>query len=942
MNPDVPSRVRELFQAALAHSPNTRDTYLEEACRHDRTLFDQVAQLLRLHESIEATEKQVDDEFIGQRVGAYQILRLIGAGGMGRVYLGRRADGSFARDVAVKVIDPQAESEELVARFEQERRILASFNHPSIAQLLDAGRAESNQLYLMMEYVDGLPITEYCDKHDLSLRARVALFLKVCDAVADAHRNLIVHRDLKPGNILVDSNGVPKLLDFGIAKPITRSGLEASDSTRPERRRATPAYASPEQLQGAAAQTGMDIYALGVILHELITGQCPAASLSEAKTTISIGPVLKPSVGLALRLGGRKGSHVATGRPTIHPFDLEGDLDAIVLKALEADSVRRYGSVESLSKDLRAYLTHRTVSAMPLSVGYRARKLVRRNPALTVVSALAAIALVIAIGSLARLWFVASRDRDLAREQLKEVRSLANSAFELDTTLGDLPGATAPRRQLVQAISTYLSQTRTGGDRTLALETAEGYRRLGDIQGNPNGPNLGESASAITSYEAALALLDSIRQPVSNDVVVALAKTHAALADVLALQRSFESAAAHYASALSFANQVTPRSSEQAAHRALIAGIHRPLGDLKWASGDSAGAKSEFDRALALDTANATQFPGEPEYKRLLALTYFRLAAMGAARGALSDARTNYQNAAAILNELSTQGHDRVGLRREVAFGRVRLGVVLEAEGDTLGRVEIRRALDDLRVLHESDRADARARRDLMAALVQLADTIRADDAPRALAAYREARQLALTLTIGPGDTSAAQQEVTLIDERLADTAAGKPVVDLKLFRLVEGHRVLMQAGDPPPQAQTSIAATATVASGWSQYLLTFGAEGPAELHEDRGLSRSGWTIPVTGPPPAQTVLLVAFPQSLSDAYKQQLIADINAIPGPRVTDSDAQIVWSLRNETVESTTTARGYDTSTWVRSVREQIAKRGAVALAGRTFPVAPAVAR
>ncbi len=241
---------------------------------------------------------------------------------MGRVYLGRRADGAFSRDVAIKVIEAESPSRELIARFEQERRILGSLRHPCIAQLLDAGQSESGQLYFVMEYVDGVRITEFCDRQAVSLRNRLTMFCRVCEAVEEAHRCLIVHRDLKPGNILVDSSGTPKLLDFGIAKPLTRSGLEASDPTLPILKRATPAYASPEQLQGNAAHTGMDVFALGVVLHELVTGHRPSPVSRDATTGKAPERYVAPSealtrqpttLALAARRQGRSRRHHPEG-----------------------------------------------------------------------------------------------------------------------------------------------------------------------------------------------------------------------------------------------------------------------------------------------------------------------------------------------------------------------------------------------------------------------------------------------------------------------------------------------------------------------------------------------------------------------------------------------------------------------------------------------------
>jgi len=275
-------------------------------------------------------------------------------------------------------------------------------------------------------------------------------------------------------------------------------------------------------------------------------------------------------------------------------------------------------------------------------------------------------------------------------------------------------------------------------------------------------------------------------------------------------------------------------------------------------------------------------------------------------------------------------------VRREAAFGRARLGMMLEAEGNTAGRAEIRAAVDGFRGLSKADPADARSRRDLMATLVQLGDVLRADEAPAARDAYREARELALVLAAGqPGDSPAAH-DVALIDRRLTDLAA-RAVTDLKLFRVVGGRRVLILSGDPAPLAKTPIAAKAIATPNWSRYLLVFGAEGPARLFDEGELSKSGWVVPATGPAPAQTIILLASPRALSDDERHRLVAEVNSIEGPRTVDWDSQIVWSSAVETIESTSTARGGN-APWIAAIRQRIDKLGRIAVAGRTFPLAP----
>jgi serine/threonine protein kinase len=936
MGPNVPSRVRDLFHAAIAHPADARLAYLENACAGDRALYDEVAELLELYSGMETDDDgpSPEDGFVGMTVGAYRIVRLVGSGGMGRVYLGRRADGAFERDVAVKVIDPEQVDDDLVARFEQERRILGSLSHPCIAELFDAGRTDAGHLYFVMEYIDGMPITDYCDRQMLGLRDRLRLFLRVCDGVAAAHRNLIVHRDLKPGNILVDPAGVPRLVDFGIAKPITRAGLEAGDPTLPFQKRVTPAYASPEQIQGEAATTAMDIFSLGVVLHELVTGSRPWRTTA-ADTTGA--PFQKPSAAFArerarLREASR-GSLDGSRPPMLRPTDLAGDLDAILLKTLAADARLRYRSTESLAQDLERYLAHRPIEARTYSAGERARRLIKRNRVFAAMSAVAAVALIAAIVGLTGLWLTARRDRDRNARLVADLVALVDEAFAVDAALASIPQTLPARRRLAQATSKHLSTVPLDQNRALALSTAEGFRRLGDIQGNPNGPNLGEPSRAIESYEAALGRLEPVHAADAGalDALEALARTHASLADVYLATREPDRARDHYMQALSFAEGLTRVRPDQPGYRSIVSGIRRPLGDMRLAADDPAGALVEYERALAIDTSNAGQAPDDPEYRRLLGLTWIRIGAARAASGSTVDARAGYEKASEMLSEVSSRGYPE--LARELALGRLRLGRISDAEGQPAGRQDIVRAVQMFRELSAADPADARARRDLVAALVQYADVLEPHDRAASIAAYREARDIAIAL-----ETSGNQQasrDIAVINRRISEAGTGMPIADLELFRIVDGRRQLLLEGDRPPRVMTDVVAVPTAAHGLVRYLLVFGAQGPARILDEAELLKSSWTVRVAGPPPAQTILLLALPRALSPTDQQRLVADVDAAPGDRTVDWDSQIDWSPRGETINSAFTARG-DGAAWVRAVRERILRLGRVVLAGRTFPV------
>jgi serine/threonine-protein kinase len=396
--PEYIERLQDLFEQALERAPEDRDAFLRSSVPDDEGLRNEVHALLAAHHSGDgrlSSPVVAPDPWIGKKVGAYEITRLIGVGGMGAVYEGRRADEEFNKRVAIKFLHQQVSSADAVRRFKAERQILASLDHPGIAALIDGGVTDDGQPYFMMEYIDGQPLTEWCDEHRLSIRERLPLFQQVAAAVQSAHQALVVHRDLKPGNILVTTDGRVKLLDFGIARllPPETEG-ERPPSTLSLVRSFTPDYAAPEQVRGDKAGTGVDIYALGVVLFELLTGQRPFQirdqRLSEIERMICETPAPAPSTRIndarPEKLGERSVSKVRS--------QVAGDLDAIVRMALRKEPARRYGSAELMSRDVSAYLNGHPVSGRPDGFGYRMRKLIGRRKLETAAVSLAVISLV--------------------------------------------------------------------------------------------------------------------------------------------------------------------------------------------------------------------------------------------------------------------------------------------------------------------------------------------------------------------------------------------------------------------------------------------------------------------------------------------------------------------------------------------------------------------
>ncbi len=411
-------RVSELLKGAFDLSPEERSAFLEKACTDEPGLRRRVEALLEregrvgefLARPIFSIRGEPDGGRVqaGRRIGPYELIRPLGRGGMGEVHLAERVDGLYDERVAIKILKRGLDTDEIVRRFESERRILGRLRHPNIAQIRDAGVTEDGLPYFAMEYVDGRPIDDYCDTHCLPTRERVRLFEPVCQAVAFAHQNLIVHRDLKPTNILVTEQGEPKLLDFGIAKLLDPHGEEAL--THPSMPAPlTLRYASPEQLRGDLISTATDVYALGVLLYELLTGHRPyrldTESVERAALIVASARPRRPSMAV-LRSEPWEGangaveertpeavSQVRDGEPGRLRRRLSGDLDRIVLTALHNDPARRYASAEQLAADLRRHLEGRPVKARRDTFFYRTGKLVTRNPRATV--AVAAVALLI-------------------------------------------------------------------------------------------------------------------------------------------------------------------------------------------------------------------------------------------------------------------------------------------------------------------------------------------------------------------------------------------------------------------------------------------------------------------------------------------------------------------------------------------------------------------
>jgi len=680
-------RLSPLLDALLELPDDLRNEHLAALRREDAALADELEKLLTLEES--------DTEFLaepvvelpngarpGARIGAYRLDRLIGEGGMGQVWLATRADGLYERKVALKLLRPGLADPRLRQRFDREREILARFAHPYIARLLDAGINKDGQPYLALEYVDGEPITGYCQSRQLDIAARLDLFRQVCEAVSHAHANLIVHRDLKPSNILVTPAGHVRLLDFGIAKLLDVEPLPV-EATRTGVRTFTLHYAAPEQIRGEPVTTMTDVYSLGVVLYELLTGSKPyrlkRQTDAEWEEAILAGEPLRPSQAAA-----------RANDETTRPYsparlarELTGDLDNIGLKALAKRPEQRYVSAEALSQDLLSYLRGRPVSARGESLGYRTRKYFRRHR-----WALGAAALVLAV--MATALTVVSWQAQQALREANRAQAMQNFVAGLFESAGNTPLDTP------MDLRALLELGIVRGERSLARQPQARAELYGVVARLRLG--LGDYREASTLLDKQAKLLHALPDaPTSLHLEAATLRGSARrqLSDARGCERQMQPLLA-----------VAEREQEQLP--AQVASFYSQLARCRRDLGQRNLANQLFSRSLKLRRDNGDDVG--------VAESLLDLSALHADDG-------DPRQAIRILRDALAQLRHKVGDRHPLAIDMLRSLCSLERNNDDLVAAErdCRGSLDLALELHGRDhRATVDARRQLAALYVDL------------------------------------------------------------------------------------------------------------------------------------------------------------------------------------------------------------------------------
>jgi len=621
-------QLREVFRVVIEHEPEQRAAYLDQACVGDPALRAEIESLLASHDAAEnfieapafgrplqGIAEQDGDRIEGRRLGSYQLIHEIGRGGMGTVYLAQRADEQYQKLVAIKVVRRGLDTEDILRRFRNERQILASLEHPNIARLIDGGTTDDGLPYLVVEYVEGTRVTDYCDDHQLPTNERLRMFRTICAAVQHSHQNLVVHRDLKPSNILIMADGTPKLLDFGIAKLLDPETTEKSEHTVTVLGVMTPEYASPEQVRGEQVTTASDVYSLGVLLYELLSGQRPYRITSRrpdeiARVICEVEPEKPSTAGRRQPADGLQseppavagGSYSRGLNPpaTAGGSDLKslrGDLDNIVLMAMRKEPARRYASVEQFSEDIRRHLAGLPVIARKDTFGYRTSKFVTRHKIGVVAATLVALSLIAGVAT--TLWqsSVARRQARIAAAERDKARMETAKSDRINSFLQEMLGFSDPSWNSPNANPGHELSVREALDeaaKRAESELADQPEVLAEVERTMGNSYRGQGRldNAESHLRSALELYRRTRGEGSRQVAI----TAMNLGYVFSLRGQADAAEPLLQEALSIYRRQL--SAEETVDRLSFVETLGIIGNIKRLKGDTAAAEAFYQEAL--------------------------------------------------------------------------------------------------------------------------------------------------------------------------------------------------------------------------------------------------------------------------------------------------------------------------------------------------------
>ena len=748
-------RVKALLAEALELPAAERAAFADRAAGPDTELRGELLALLAAADhsrsplddgpsdlALQALEARSAEAWIGRALGAYRLLAPLGAGGMGQVYRAERADGQYQRQVAVKLMLPGLDRAAALQRFQSERQILASLDHPNLARLLDAGMSDEGVPYFVMELIDGEPIDAYCTRQALPLAQRLRMFRQVCQVVHYAHLQGVVHRDLKPANILVTADGVVKLVDFGIAKRL--AGV--SPQTQTAQRVMTLEYASPEQVRGEAVTPASDVFSLGVVLYRLLTGAGPYSA-----TQMASDYALGQAICEAEAQPPSRQAERALRR------DLAGDLDALVLMALRKEPALRYASAEQLADDVFRHLERLPVQARRGAWSYRAGRFMLRHRAAMGALAVANVVLLAAAGIAAYQAYEATRQKQRADRHVAGVRKLANTfIFDVHDAIQELPGSTSARKMLADTARQYLQQlgSEPQMDDGLRRELAVGYRKLGDVQGRPYAPNLGDASGALASYSQAVDLLRPLLKTPASAQPANLADRDTASELTLAQQRRaallasagrFDEALAAFTAAAELADRLVQQSPDDIGTGKRHASIRASIAQLQLASGQFEQYLASSAAAVKLYEQLRTRWPRDRDLVRNLASLHGMHADYLIQRDMQPEtARTalqSYRHALAVLEPVHAADPDNALVSRDLAIHHNGSGeALLRLQQPAEAVAESRRAIALMAGLVQRDPANVAYRSELATTRTSLSHSLlEQGDAAGAVAAAESA-----------------------------------------------------------------------------------------------------------------------------------------------------------------------------------------------------------